>query len=212
VRRREDGEPLEWITGTAAFAGHRLHVRPGVYVPRPQSEGLADRAAAALPAGGRLLDLGTGSGALAVALAARVPTASVVGLDLSPIAARCARANGVAVAVADLAAAPVRSGSCDVVVAVAPYVPTDALRFLPADVQRHEPRGALDGGTDGLDVVRAVVVTAARVLRPGGWLLVELGADQDERLATDLAAAGFSAAETWTDADGDLRGLAARSG
>lgn len=209
MQRREGGEPLEWIVGTAVFAGRRLRIAPGVYVPRPQSEELARRAAARLPPGGVLLDLGTGSGALAAAVAA-LAGARVVGLDLDPAAVRCARSNGVAAAVADLGAAPVRPASIDVVVSVAPYVPTDALRLLPADVQRHEPRRALDGGADGLDLVRAVVRTAAVVLHPGGWLLLELGDDQDERLAPALAEAGFTDVEPWTDDHDDLRGLAAR--
>jgi release factor glutamine methyltransferase len=145
---------------------------------------------------------------VAAVVAATVPTAAVVGIDLAREAVRCARANGVVAAVADLAAAPVRPRSIDVVVSVAPYVPTDALRLLPPDVQRHEPRLALDGGPDGLELVRAVVRTAADALRPGGWLLVELGADQDEQLAPALVAAGFGPADRWTDEDDDLRGLA----
>lgn len=207
LRRREDGEPLAWIVGSTRFGAGRVRVAPGVYVPRPQSEELARRAAAVLPAGGRLLDLGTGSGALAAAVAAAVPTAAVVGLDLSPVAAACARSNGVPAVVADLAAAPVRPGSVDVVVAVAPYVPTEALALLPSDVQRHEPRLALDGGPDGLDLVRAVVRAAASALRPGGALLLELGADQDVPLTPTLAAAGFAPPAPWTDDHDDLRGL-----
>lgn len=95
--------------------------------------------------------------------------------------------------------------------AVAPYVPTDAMGTLPADVLRFEPIGALDGGADGLDVVRRVVAGAARVLRPGGWLFLEVGADQDVRLEPTLAAYGFTDLEPWHDEDGDLRGLGARS-
>lgn len=206
--RREQGEPLAWIVGSTELGGHRIGMTAGVYVPRPQSEELARRAAGALPDGGRLLDLGTGSGAVAALVGARVPSASVVGLDLDPQAVRCARSNGVTAAIADLAAVPVRPGSIDVVVAVAPYVPTGSLHLLPADVQRHEPRRALDGGADGLDLVRAVVRTAAQALRPSGHLLLELGGDQDIVLATDLLAAGFTRPTTWTDEHDDLRGLA----
>ena len=83
----------------------------------------------------------------------------------------------------DVGHLPLRPGAFDLVTAVAPYVPTGALRLLPADVQRYEPRRALDGGTDGLDLVRRVVEAAARLLRPGGWLLVEVGGDQDAALA-----------------------------
>ena len=99
----------------------------------------------------------------------------------------------------------------DLVTAVAPYVPTRELRLLPADVQRHEPRAALDGGEDGLDLVRQVVAAAGRLLRPGGWLLVELGGTQDEGLTPALAASGFDRTRRWYDDDGDLRGLASQA-
>ncbi|MGQ0520779.1 MAG: N5-glutamine methyltransferase family protein [Actinomycetota bacterium] len=209
LRRREGGEPLAWITGTLRFCGRDLVVAPGVYVPRLQSEELARRAARLLPAGGRALDLCTGAGAVAATLGAGVPSASVVAVELDERAAACARRNGVAVVVGDLDQ-PLRGGGFDVVTAVAPYVPTAGLRLLPADVVRHEPRVALDGGGDGLDVVRRVVAAAARLLGPGGWLLVEVGGDQDRALAPALAHAGFEAVEAWADEDGDLRGLAAR--
>jgi len=211
VRRRVAGEPLAWITGRTRFCGRRLWVDPGVYVPRPQTEELARRAAALLPTGGCALDLCTGSGAVAAHLAWARPGASVVGVDVDAAAARCARRNGVAVVVADLDAS-LAGGRFDVVTAVAPYVPTGQLRFLPADVQRHEPRRALDGGADGLGVARRVVRAAARLLRPGGWLLLELGGEQDRALRPTLAASGFDEADTWRDDDGDLRGLAARAG
>jgi len=209
VGRREVGEPLAWITGTVRFCGHRLRVDPGVYVPRIQSEELARRAASLLPAHGRAADLCTGSGAIAVHLLAAVPTASVVGVDVDLRSAICARGNGVRVVVADLDR-PLPSRSFDTVTAVAPYVPTGDLRFLPADVQRYEPRRSLDGGHDGLDLVRRIVASAARLLRSGGWLLVELGGDQLDTLGPALAESGFDLAEAWFDEDGDLRGLAAR--
>jgi release factor glutamine methyltransferase len=208
LRRREQGEPLPWITGSLVFCGHRLHIAPGVYVPRRQTEELARRAAALLPHHGRALDLCTGAGAVAVHLMAEVPTATVIGVELDPRAAGCARRNGVPTVVADLDA-PLRAGF-DVVTAVAPYVPTDGMRLLPADVQRYEPRLGLDGGADGLDLVRRVVAAAGRLLRPGGWLLVEVGGEQDETLAPTLSAAGFGPVTPWADDDGDLRGVAAR--
>jgi release factor glutamine methyltransferase len=90
-------------------------------------------------------------------------------------------------------------------------VPSGELRLLPADVQRYEPRLALDGGADGLDLVRRVVTAAARLLRPGGWLLTELGGDQDQPLRPALAAAAFGSLTTWSDQDGELRGVAARA-
>ncbi len=210
VARREQGEPLAWITGTTWFCGHTLRVDRGIYVPRGQSEQLARRAAALLPAqGGRVADLCTGSGAIAVYLSAEVPASTVVGVDNDGRAVACARRNGVAACIGDLHR-PLRPAIFDVVTAVAPYVPTGDLRFLPADVQRYEPRSALDGGPDGLSVLRRVVDAAAHLLRAGGWLLTELGGDEDEELIPVLADTGFDSIGTWLDEDGDLRGLAAR--
>ncbi|HEX6420336.1 MAG TPA: HemK/PrmC family methyltransferase [Acidimicrobiales bacterium] len=211
LRRRERGEPLAWITGVATFCDRPLRVEPGVYVPRYQTEELARRAAALLPRGGRAVDLCTGSGAVAAHLAAAVPGARAVGVDLDERAAACARSNGVPAVVGDLDA-PLRAHrAVDVVTAVPPYVPTGALRLLPADVQRYEPRRALDGGVDGLDLVRRVVAAAGRLLRPGGWLLVEVGGRQDRDLAPVLADAAFDVVEPWRDDEGDLRGVAART-
>lgn len=209
LRRREQGEPLAWITGVP-FCGRRLYVAPGVYVPRIQSEELARRAAALLPEAGRAVDLCTGAGAVAAHLMAHDPTAAVIGFDLDVRAAACARGNGVPAAVADLAA-PVRHADFDVVTAVAPYVPTGELRLLPADVQHYEPRLALDGGVDGLDLVRRVIAAARQLLRPGGWLLLEIGGDQDEGVAPILAAHGFDLVTPWWDDDADLRGVAAHA-
>jgi release factor glutamine methyltransferase len=209
VRRRERGEPLAWITGSVVFCGRRLRVQPGVYVPRPQTELVAQRAADLLPTGGRAADLCTGSGAVAAHLRGEVPGATVIGVDADRRAVACARANGVPALVGDLGR-PLRSGAFDVVTSVAPYVPTGELRFLPADVQRYEPGAALDGGPDGLDLVRRVVAAAARLLRPGGWLVIELGGDQDDALAPSLVAHGFGEGTSCHDEDGDLRGVAAR--
>lgn len=213
IARREQGEPLPWITGSLTFAGQRLAVATGVYVPRFQTEELALRAAALLPPGGRALDLCTGAGAIAAHLQAQVPTAVVIGIDRDEHSVRCARGNGVVALVADVAALPLPAGLVvDVVTAVAPYVPTPDLRFLPADVQRHEPQLALDGGADGLDLVRHVVRAAGQHLRPGGWLLTELGGNQDAELAVTLGSSGFDGVEPWHDEDGDLRGITARRG
>jgi len=209
LAQREAGMPLAWIVGATTFAGRRLSIGPGVYVPRTQTEELAARAAAVLPPGGRALDLCTGCGAVATHLTAAVRDARVVGIDIDPLAASWARRNGVASMVADLAA-PVR-GRFDVITAVPPYVPTDAVRLLPRDVVSHEPRQALDGGADGLRIARRVVAAAARLLRPGGWLVIELGGDQDAALRPDLAP-DFDVVDPWHDDDADLRGLAARHG
>jgi release factor glutamine methyltransferase len=212
VGRRREGEPLAWIIGRVRFCGRLLLVSPGVYVPRPQTDELARRAAALLPAGGRALDLCTGAGAIAAHLRAEVPGATVIGVELDPVAAACARSNGVDVVIGDLDQ-PLRRGTgFDVVTAVAPYVPTGDLAYLPADVQRYEPRRALDGGPDGIDLVRRVVEVARRLLRPGGWVLVEVGGEQDRVLAPALGDRGFDGVSPWWDEEGDLRGMAARLG
>jgi release factor glutamine methyltransferase len=209
VARRATGEPLSWIVGWTRFLELRLGVGPGLYEPRPQTEALAVRAADRLPRGGRAADLCTGIGAIAAHLLAEDPTARVVGVDLDLDACRQARANGVPVILGD-ADAPLRHRSLDVVTAVAPYVPTAELGRLPADVRRHETLLALHGGADGLDVVRRVVATAGRALRSGGWLLLELGGEQDQALAAPHERHGFEAVQRWTDAEGDLRGVEAR--
>ena len=212
VQRREDGEPLAWITGSTTFCGRRYGVVPGVYVPRLQTEALARRAADVLPEGGRALDLCCGSGVIAAHLHATVPSAFVVGADVDAAAVRCARRNGVVAVRSDLADAIRGVRSFDVITAVAPYVPAGELRFLPRDVQRFEPRRALDGGADGLDVVRRVVDAARRLLAPGGHLLLELGGDETEGVVACLAAAGLDVGEVWADDDGQPRGCHARHG
>lgn len=209
LERRSRGEPLAWILGTMDFCGRELTVAPGVYVPRTQTEELARRAARMLPEGGHSADLCCGSGAVAAHLLAEVPGASVVGTDVDRRAAACARRNGVPTVVCDVAAG-LRSGRFDLVTAVAPYVPSGSIQYLPSDVQRFEPARALDGGPDGLDVVLRVVGAAGRLLRPGGRLVLELGGDQDVALAGSLAGAGLAQVAAWRDEDGDLRGLEAR--
>lgn len=210
--RREQGEPIAWITGGIVFCGRRVIVEPGVYVPRLQSEALALRAATLLPPNGTGADLCTGAGAIALHLAAERPGALVVGIDADERALACARSNGVLTLLADSTALPLAPATVDVVTAVAPYVPTAELAYLPADVLRFEPRLALDGGADGLGVVRGIVTEATRVLRPGGALLLEIGGDQDQILVPLLARLGCSGVSTWTDDEGDLRGVEAIRG
>lgn len=211
LARREAGEPLQWITGRFRFCDRWYAIEAGVYVPRPQTEELARRAALLVPEGGRALDLCTGAGAIAAHLAAEAPPATVIGVDIDPLAVVCARRNGVPAVVGDLAE-PIRHARVfDVITAVAPYVPTEAISLLPADVQRYEPRRALDGGADGTELVARIVSAAGRLLRPGGHLLLEIGGAQTESLVGPLAAAGFGDATPWFDEDGDLRGLVARA-
>jgi release factor glutamine methyltransferase len=142
----------------------------------------------------------------------RRPRAVVVGVDDDGAAVACAARNGVRVIRGDLGS-PLASRVAHVVTAIAPYVPTHEMRHLPRDVVTYEPAHALDGGDrDGLDVVRAVVTSAARLLVPGGWLVVELGGDQPDAVAPDLAESGFCEISVWRDDDGDVRGLECRLG
>lgn len=211
VSRRETGEPLAWVTGSVRFAGLILHLDRGVFVPRQQTSLLVASALDLLPPGGVAVDLCTGSGAVAAALSRARPAARVVGSDIDPTACACARRNGVEVYEGDLEAALPYSlrGQVDVVTAVAPYVPTDFIQYLPRDFRDHEPRLALDGGSGGVAVLARAVAAAARILRPGGWLVVEVGAEQDRMLAGPLREAGFAPAEAVRDEDGDLRVLRA---
>lgn len=209
VERRERGEPLAWICGSVRFAGRRWRVDPGVYVPRPQTEELARRAAALVPPAGRVLDVCCGSGAIAAHVTAEHPGVWSVGVDVDARAVANARGNGVAAVQGDLASALRPDGSWDVVTAVAPYVPTAALGLLPRDVVAHEPRRALDGGPAGTTLTEGVIAAAAGLLRPGGHLVVELGGDQARRLVSVCERAGFGAVEVWCDDEGDPRGLVA---
>jgi release factor glutamine methyltransferase len=191
-----------------------VHVDPGVYVPRWQSLGLATRASGLLPETGNAIDLCTGSGAVAAALRARRPSARVVATDRDARAVACARENGIEAYRGDLFAAvpPDLRGETDVVVAVVPYVPSTELRLLPRDTLEFEDASHYDGGLDGTDVLRRVVVEAPRYLRPGGALLLELGGAQADLLRSTLGHHGYGTVRTWTDEDGDLRGLGATLG
>ncbi|MEA2828312.1 MAG: release factor glutamine methyltransferase [Actinomycetota bacterium] len=212
VVRRMSGEPLAWLVGSVDFCGIRVAVHPGVYVPRWQSEALARRAAALLPPAGVAVDLCTGAGAVACVLQAEAPSAVVVASDIDPRAVACALANRVHALVGDLdqpLPATLR-GEVDVMTAVVPYVPTDELSFLPRDVVAYEPRPALDGGPGGLRLLSAVVRLSPRWLRPGGWLLLELGGDQAPTVAAAMTAAGFVDIAVLTDEEGDDRAIEAR--
>jgi release factor glutamine methyltransferase len=214
VDRRCTGEPLAWLVGSVRFCGETVLVQPGVYVPRWQTEPMALEAAARLPDHGCAVDLCTGAGAIALVLGRRRPGARVVATEIDPLAAACARANGVDVFDGDLAD-PLPAdlhGRVDVVTAVVPYVPTGDLRLLPRDVVAHEPRRALDGGDDGTDLLVRAARDAAGLLRPGGSLLLELGGDQADLLEPTLVALGYVERETQVDEDGDVRAVTARLG
>jgi release factor glutamine methyltransferase len=212
VARRAEGEPLAWLTGSMTFADVSLIVEPGVYVPRMQSEALALRAASLLPPTGVAVDLCTGAGAVAAVMAAARPQARVVATELDPTAARCARHNHVEVFEGSLDE-PLPAGlarTVDVMTGVVPYVPTDAIRLLPRDVQAFEPRLALDGGTDGTDLLVDVVRRAPRWLCAGGWLLLELGGDQADPVGRSFEEHGFTDVDVMVDEYGEPRAVAGR--
>lgn len=211
VSRRTDGEPVAWLTGAATFCGIRLFVAPGVYVPRRQTEPLARRAASLLPPAGIGVDLCTGIGAIAAVLAAAVPTARVLATELDTVAAHCALRNGVEVFEGSLDDPLPREFEhrVDVMTAVVPYVPSGSLRLLPRDVQAFEPRLALDGGFDGTDALAEVARRSARWMRPGGWLLLELGGDQAEPMGRLLHELGFKGLDVMADEDGGPRAICA---
>lgn len=189
LRRRIDGEPLEYILGEADFLGSAFAVTPAVLIPRPETELLVESAAqiARRSYGGqrlRILEIGTGSGCIAVMLAKLLPGAAVTALDICAealaIARRNARAHGVSVQFlqSDLCARlNAAAGTFDIVVSNPPYIRSSDLAGLQREVRR-EPLRALDGGADGLSVYRRLIPQAAELLSNGGSLLLEIGADQ----------------------------------
>ncbi|MCC9193346.1 putative protein N(5)-glutamine methyltransferase [Arthrobacter sp. zg-Y916] len=201
LRRRLAGQPLEYVLGWAGFCGLRIAVVPGVFIPRRRTEflaGAAVTAARTLPSP-VVLDLCCGSGAISAVLAAAMPEAELHAADRSPEAVACARGNlagRAAVWEGDLfSALPDRlRGHLNVVVANAPYVPTEEMGFLPQEARRYEPRLSLDGGAGGLAVLRAIAAAAPAWLAAGGQLLLECSEEQAPRLSPELAAAGFTAA------------------
>ncbi len=195
VAERVAGEPLEHVLGWAEFCGLRIAVEPGVFIPRRRTEFLAQQAVAliAAKAGGPavVVDLCCGSGAVGVALGEAEKRVELHAADIDPVAVRCARRNlaalGGRVYEGDLYAplpATLR-GRVDLLIANAPYVPTDEIALMPPEARIHEPRVALDGGADGLDIVRRVAAAAPDWLAPGGHLVIETS----ERQAAHAVAA-----------------------
>lgn len=183
VKRRGAGEPVAYLVGSREFFSLPFAVDKAVLVPRPETEGLVVRVldlcrAAATP---RIVDVGTGSGAIVVTLAKHLPRATFAATDVSAAALEVARANAVRHGVADritffhgdlLADA---AGPWDVIVSNPPYVREDEFSALPRDVRDHEPRGALVSGPTGVEVVERLAAAATAALVPGGWLVVEIG-------------------------------------
>lgn len=221
IERRARREPLQYLLGWEDFHGLRLAVTPDVLVPRPETEGLVEWAVELL--GGRpdpvVADLGTGSGAIACAIARALPAAEVLAVEVSvgalAVASRNVRELGLSSRVRLLAGdlfAPLGSipASLDLVVANPPYLPSAVIASLPPEVSRHEPRAALDGGPDGMAVIRRIVAGAPAVLKRGGWLLMEIGEEQAGPLASRMAAEGFSGIRARRDLNGVERYIGGR--
>ena len=220
VERRAAREPLQHITGRAPFRSMELEIGPGAFVPRPETEQVAQFAIDALRAAGTPnpigVDLGTGSGAIALAMATEVPHARVFGVENSPEAFIWARRNqrgtgadNATIVFIDLAdALPELNGTVDVVISNPPYIPLGAIPRDP-EVRLFDPEHALYGGEDGLDVVHAVSATAQRLLYSGGTLVIEHGELQGAAIAELLRADGWNAVATHRDLVGRDRATTA---
>ncbi len=197
VGQRAAGLPLEQVLGWAEFCGLRISVAPGVFVPRRRTEFLVRQAVALARPGAVIVDLCCGAGAIGAALAAAVKEAEVHAADIDPAAVRCARQNlpGGRVYQGDLYA-PLPAGlrgRVAILAANVPYVPSEEIGFLPPEARAHETRAALDGGADGLDVLRRVAAGAAGWLAPGGYLLSETSERQASLAEAALEATGLTA-------------------
>ena len=213
LRRRADLEPVAYIVGEVGFRRLTLRTDARALMPRPETETLVEVALALLPRGGRLVDVGTGAGPIALSVRHERPDAAVLAVDASADALDLARANAerlgleVAFAVSDLLAdAP---GPFDVIAANLPYVPDGDPRTEPG-VVRHEPHLALWGGPDGLDLIRRLVAQAPERLAPGGAIVLEVSDEQAAAVQSLLAEAGFTEVERHRDLAGVERVLSAR--
>jgi release factor glutamine methyltransferase len=222
--RRLAHEPVARIVGVKEFWGLPLDLGAGTLVPRPETETVVEAALALLDAEAlrtghlRIADLGTGSGALLLALLSELPHAFGIGTDVNADALSVAAANAGRLALGHRArfiacdfAAGLGPGF-DLVVSNPPYIESGAIPALPPEVREHDPHLALDGGPDGLAAYRVIAADAGRILRPGGWLVLELGAGQQAAVESILTAAGMTVARPVADLAGIPRALAARRG
>jgi release factor glutamine methyltransferase len=216
VRRRSQGEPTAYLVGAREFCGRSFAVDPRALVPRPETELVAEAALTALPPDGVALDLCTGSGCIGVTLALERPRARVLATDVSADALELARLNAERLGArlellrGDLFEPAPAGLRYDVIAANPPYVPSAELPGLAREL-RHEPALALDGGADGLSVIRRLVAEAPRRLAPGGALIVEMHESHLERLPALCRAAGLTGVEARRDLAGLPRFVVARS-
>jgi release factor glutamine methyltransferase len=222
VRRRGDREPLQHLTGSASFCGFEIAVNRDVLIPRPETELLAERAWQLLamlnPQPATVLDFGTGSGCLAIAVAAKCPAAVVHALDVSPAALAVARANAARHGLdgrvhffqGDGFGALPAGVRFDLTVANPPYIPTAEIATLQPEVRDFDPRLALDGGPDGLDCVRRLAAEGGAFLQPAGRLMMEFGDGQGRAVEAVFAARGWGTEPLVADLSGRDRFLIAR--
>jgi release factor glutamine methyltransferase len=221
VRRRVEGCPVAYLVGRKEFFKLSFEVTPAVLIPRPATESLVVRALELLKplAKPQVLDVGTGSGCIAVSVAKQHAGATVLAVDVSDDALAVARRNAerhgvadrVTVLNSDLFARLDGDLPFDLILSNPPYIPAGTLAALAREVRDHEPRTAIDGGPDGLAVFDRLIVDAADRLTAGGWLLVEIGFDQEAEALRRLATApGLTPGATVRDADGHPRVVTAR--
>lgn len=212
IERRAHGEPIAYLTGTRGFHALALQVTPDVLIPRPETELLVDCALQRIPESTEcaVADLGTGSGAIALAIAKVRPWAKVVATDASNAALEVARANAARLAIGNVEfrqgnwCAPLGDARFDVIVSNPPYIAERDPHLHEGDL-RFEPRGALASGSDGLDAIRIIVRDARAHLREGGWLMFEHGFDQGSAARELLAAHGYAEVFTERDLEGRER-------
>lgn len=212
ARRRRDGEPIAYLIGRREFYGLDLEITPEVLIPRPETELLVDLALARLTGdrAARVVDLGTGSGAVALAIAASRRSAQVIGTDISSAALALARRNAARLSIGNVSFvasdwfAALADQRFDLVVANPPYVAAGDPHLREGDL-RHEPTQALTAGADGLSAIRVIVAAAPAHLADGGWLLLEHGYDQADAVGALLRDAGLADVRTARDLAGILR-------
>lgn len=212
LQRRAQGEPVAYLLGTQGFWTLDLQVTPAVLVPRPETEGLVEWALQQMPPQARAADLGTGSGAIALALARERPAAELIATDLCAAALAVARANAQRHGIANVAFAQgdwfaAIEGRFDLIVSNPPYVAAGDAHLAAL---RHEPRKALTDGADGLSCLRTLIAGAAAHLVDGGWLMVEHGYDQGAAVRALFEQAGFAQVQTRRDLCGQERVSAGR--
>ena len=220
LMKRAGGCPLQHITGEVGFRGLVLEVRPGVFIPRPETEVLVEKALEVLPADtpARVLDLGSGSGNIALSVAAELPGSTVTAVDTDDAAVRLTRANAARAGVSE--SVEVMSGDLfeplsgeaafDLIISNPPYIPEGMRESLPAEVRDFEPAGALFAGPEGLDLIRRIVAGAPGHLAEGGWLALEVDESHVERVEEMLAGDGWAEVEVFQDMAGRPRVVRAR--